>query len=94
MAGSEIRDILSSDRNCQKLSEAARNFRNLKKVDDFVVFPGIDGFRSFFPILLETARNRQELPGSPKSDRFCGISWYRWISIDFSNHDRNCKKLP
>ena len=48
-----------------------------------------------FQILLETARNRQELPEMlriSKSDRFCGISWYRWISIVFSNSARNCQK--
>ena len=97
MAGSEIRDIFSSDRNCQKLPEAARNLRNLKKVIDFVVFPGIYGFRLFFQFcskLSEIVRNCLDLQ---KAIDFCGISWYRWISIVFLillETARNRQKLP
>ena len=97
MACSEIRDILSSDRNCQKLQEVARNCRNLKKVIDFVVFPGIDGFRSFFEFcskLPEIARNCPDLQKAIDFVGFPGIDGFRSIFPILIGTARNCPKLP
>ena len=48
-----------------KLPEIARNVKNLQKVIDFVVFPGIDGIRSDWP-----AASWGDTQIGPKSDRW------------------------